>query len=69
MKKKEQLLNGETLTFSNDEDLLELFFSKATKKFCIMLNAKMMFRAKSFNHINNKLNEMIAERNLTAELA
>jgi hypothetical protein len=65
---KTQLLNGETLSFSNDEDLLDLFFSKATKKFCIMLNAKMMFRYKSFNHIEAKLTDMIKDRKLSAEI-
>lgn len=62
---KIQLLNGKILEFTNEDSLLEFFFSTTLGKFCIMFNAKMMHTSKQFGSANKFLNKMITKHQLS----
>lgn len=63
---KTQLLNDEILEFTNENDLLEFFFSSKLGKFCLMFNAKMTHTSKSFTSAEQQLNKLISKHNLSA---
>ena len=46
----ERLMNGETLTFTNDTDVFEFFFSFVRGKIRMMRNGKMLNRNNLTNH-------------------
>ena len=53
---KQQLLEGETLEFTNyKDDLISVWFQDVTKNFCLELNCKVVKATKTFKPIQEKL--------------
>tara|TARA_R100000655_G_scaffold23986_1_gene48169 strand:- start:699 stop:905 length:207 start_codon:yes stop_codon:yes gene_type:complete len=53
---KQQLLQGETLEFTNHkDDLINVWFQDVTNNFCLELNCKVIKATKTFKPIKDKL--------------
>lgn len=53
---KQQLLEGETLEFTNHkDDLINVWFQDVTNNFCLELNCKVVKATKTFKTIQEKL--------------
>ena len=52
---KTRLLNGEIIELTNDTDSVTLWFQEKTKRFCLMLNAKVIKATKTWKPISDKL--------------
>lgn len=64
MKDLNNYLCGECLYLFNDDDMVECFYSSHIDKFCIMMNAKMIFSSKHFNSFKKKIESLKIKYNL-----
>ena len=64
---RKQLIEGNTIEFSNDTDLVYVWFSKTTKRFCIQLNAVVIDSLKTFKIFELKLQNLLKNREITFE--
>jgi len=58
---KKRVQNGETVNFSNDRDIVHIWFSERSKDFCLMLNSKVIKATKTFKPVENKFNSIEPE--------
>jgi hypothetical protein len=63
MKAKKQKLTDEPQEFTNEDHLLECFFSEKLDRFCIYFNAKL-FTFKTWRGFENKRNRLIEKFDL-----
>lgn len=61
---KTKLIQGEILEFSNDADLVHIWFSTTTKCFCIQLNAVVIDSLKTFSVFEMKLKNLLKRREI-----
>ena len=52
---KLQLLKGDLIELTTNEDTIALWFQPKTNNFCLELNAKVILATKTFKPIENKL--------------
>jgi hypothetical protein len=52
---KKRLLNGEMIDLTNEIDSVTIWFQSKTNNFCLMLNAKVVKATKTWNPIQEKL--------------
>lgn len=64
---KTKLIQGNILEFSNDDDLVAVWFSKTTKCFCIQLNAVVIDSLKTFKIFEMKLQNLLKKREIEFE--
>lgn len=57
---KKQLLEGGVIEFNTNEDVINVWFSKVTQRFCIEFNAKVIESLKTFSVFEIKLNKLIS---------
>lgn len=63
MQTKKQQLTENAKTYSNDEHILECWYSEHLSKFCLMFNAKLQ-TFKTYNGLVNNRNKFIEKYNL-----
>ena len=57
--KKKRVLNGESIEFFNDEnDVVMIWFSKVSQRFCLELNCKIIKSTKTFKPISDKFDSL-----------
>ena len=64
---KERLQGGEVITFSNDNDFIDIMFRETLsgrKEWIIELNCKIIKMTKTFNPFLNTLNKMVLNNNM-----
>lgn len=61
---KEQLINGESLMYSNDTDVLDFFYSNKYSKYYVVFNGKCMNCVRSFVTANKAVDNLIEKYNL-----
>lgn len=65
MKKfKTQLMLGHTLEFSNDADLIHVWYSRSTNSFCIQLNAVVIDSLRTFKIFEMKLQNLLKKKEI-----
>lgn len=52
-------MKGNTLEFSNDENLVHVWFSKTTNCFCIQLNAQVIESLKNIQYFQNEIRKFV----------
>lgn len=64
---KTKLIRGQILEFSNDEDLIVVWFSRTTQCFCIQLNAIVIDSLKTFPIFELKLKNLLKRKEIDFE--
>lgn len=61
---RSELTKGNTIEFSNERDLVLVWFSKTTQCFCIQLNAVVIESFKTFKVFDLKLQALLKRREI-----
>lgn len=67
METKQKLLSGDMITLIGNDNEAHIWFSKATNRFCLELNAKCILSLKTFKVFKNTANAVL-KRNGIKEL-